>query len=37
MARKTLVLSPKDSGDPAGLGTNVIHTSAGGFGNFAKG
>ena len=37
MARRILVLSPKDSGDPAGLGTDVTHTSAGGFGNLAKG
>lgn len=37
MAKKTLVLSPEDSGDPAGLGTSVTHTSGGGFGNPAKG
>ena len=35
--RRTLVLSPKESGDPAGLGTDVTHTSGGVFGNFAKG
>lgn len=37
MARRILALSPKDSGDSAGLGTDVTHTSAGGFGNLAKG
>ena len=35
--QRTLVLSPKESVDPAGLGTDVTHTSGGVFGNFAKG
>lgn len=37
MANRTLVLSPEDSGDPAGLGNSVTHTSGGGFGNLAEG
>lgn len=37
MANRNSVLCPKDSGDPAGLGTSVTHTSGGGFGNPAKG
>lgn len=37
MGNRTLVLSPEDSGDPAGLGTSVTHTSGGGFGNPAEG
>ena len=36
MAKRT-ILSPKDSGDAAGLGTSVTHRSGGGFGNLAKG